>query len=89
MKLEPSQQQAKQQFKKRNPELDSVLRKTKLKIERDNSRVETLEIVESKPHSALIPIKFKSKFLSVFYSTLNGRNSKLTTTFAKNSLKEQ
>ncbi len=60
-KLEASQLQAKRQFKRRNPELDYVVRNSKLKIERDNSRLETLEIVESKPHSTLNPIKFKSK----------------------------
>jgi hypothetical protein len=60
-KLEASQLQAKRQYKKRNPELDSVLRNTKLKIERDNSRLDTLKTVESKPYSTLNPIKFKSK----------------------------
>jgi hypothetical protein len=61
VKLEASQLQAKGQSKRRNPERDSELRNKKPKIERDSSRLETLEIVEKKPHSNLNPIKFKSK----------------------------
>jgi hypothetical protein len=60
VKLEASQLQAKRQFKRRNPELDSELRSNRLKIERDSSRLETLELVVNKPHSNLNPIKFKS-----------------------------
>jgi hypothetical protein len=37
VKLEASQLQAKRQFKRRNPELDSELRNNKLKIERNSS----------------------------------------------------
>jgi hypothetical protein len=60
VKLEASQLQANRQFKRRNPELDSELRSNRLKIERDSSRLETLELVVNKPHSNLNPIKFKS-----------------------------
>jgi hypothetical protein len=60
VKLEASQLQAKRQFKRRNPELDSELRNNKLKIERNSSRLEPLELVVNKPHSNLNPIKFKS-----------------------------
>jgi hypothetical protein len=49
VKLEASQLQARRQFKRRNPELDSELRNNKLKIERDSSRLETLEIAEISP----------------------------------------
>ena len=59
-KLELSQQKAKQNFKRRNVELDSGMKKTKLKLERDSSRLETLHLVDAKPHSILDPIKFKS-----------------------------
>jgi hypothetical protein len=51
VKLEASQLQAKRQFKRRNPELDSELRSNRLKIERDSSRLEMLELVVNKPHS--------------------------------------
>jgi hypothetical protein len=60
-KLEASQLQSKRQFKKRNLELNSVVRNTKLKIEKDNSRLEILKTVESKSYLTLNPIKFKSK----------------------------
>jgi hypothetical protein len=61
VKLEASQLQAKRHYKKRNPELDSVLMSTKLKIERDNSRLETLKRVESKPYLTFNHIKIKYK----------------------------
>ncbi len=60
VKLEASQLQAKRQFKRRNLELDSELRSNRLKIKRNNSRLEMLELVVNKPHSNINPIKFKS-----------------------------
>jgi hypothetical protein len=59
-KLAASKEQAKQNFKKRNMDLDSEQRKTKLKIERDSSRPETLQLLQEKSDSALPSIEFKS-----------------------------
>jgi hypothetical protein len=59
-KLVASQEYAKRKFKKRNPELDSGLRNTKLKVERDCSRLQTLQLVQEKPDSSLPSVKFKS-----------------------------
>ncbi len=41
-------------------DLDSEQRKTKLKIERDSSRLESLQLIQEKSDSALPSIKFKS-----------------------------
>jgi hypothetical protein len=59
-KLVASQEYSKRKFKKRNPELDSGLRNTKLKLERDCSRLQTLQLLQEKPDSSLPSIKFKS-----------------------------
>ncbi len=56
MKLESSQQCARQLFKRRNPEKDSTMKSIKLKMERDQMWVEALEVIETKPHAkALLP----------------------------------
>jgi hypothetical protein len=60
-KLAASKEQAKRNFKKRNMDLDSEQRKTKLKIERDSSRLGTLQLLQEKPDSALLSINFKSR----------------------------
>ena len=61
MKIELSLQGAKQVLKWRNSEKDSTMKRTKLKIERDQTWIEALEEIETKPHASLAPIKFKSK----------------------------
>ncbi len=58
-KLAASKEQAKRNFKKRNMNIDSEQRKTKFKFERDSSRLETLQLLQEKPDSALPSIKFK------------------------------
>jgi hypothetical protein len=61
MKIELSQQCAKRVFKRRNSEKDSTMKRTKIKIERDQTWIEALEEIETKHHASLAPIKFKSK----------------------------
>ena len=59
-KLEMSQKESKRNFKNRNDDLDSGLKKKKMKLERDSSRLETLDLVGTKPHqTTLEPIKYK------------------------------
>jgi hypothetical protein len=36
------------------------LKNAKLKVERDQTRIEMLQHIETKPHSYLSPLKFKS-----------------------------
>jgi hypothetical protein len=60
-KIELFQQHAKRAFKKRNPDAVSVLKNAKLKTQRDQMRIETLQIIETKPHSNLDPLKLRSK----------------------------
>ncbi len=59
-KLAASQEEAKRNFKKRNMELDAEQRKKKLKLERDSSRLETLQQLQDKPDSSLPHLKFKT-----------------------------
>jgi DNA-binding PucR family transcriptional regulator len=59
-KLAVSKEDAKRNFKKRNIELDSEQRQHKQKLERDSSRLETLELLQQKPDSSLPHLKFKS-----------------------------
>lgn len=59
-KLAVSKKDAKRNFKKRNIELDSEQRQHKQKLERDSSRLETLELLQQKPDSSLPHLKFKS-----------------------------
>jgi hypothetical protein len=57
-KIESSQQSAKRVFKSRDPEKDSMMKSKKFKIERDQTRLKALEVIETKPHASLEPIKF-------------------------------
>jgi hypothetical protein len=59
-KLVLSKEDAKRNFKKRNMDLDSEQRKSKLKLERNSSRLETLQILQEKPDSSLPTMKFKT-----------------------------
>ena len=59
--IEQSKQLAKRSFKKRNPEICAATRAVKLKKERDESRVETLILLDQKPHAQLISIYDKKK----------------------------
>ncbi len=47
--------------KRRNPEKDSTMKSTSLEMERDQTQIEALGQIETKPHASLAPIKFKSK----------------------------
>ena len=59
-RLEMSQKESKRDFKNRNDDLDSGLKKKKMKLERDSSRLETLDLVGAMPHqTTLEPIKYK------------------------------
>jgi hypothetical protein len=42
----------------RDPEKDSMMKSKKFKIERDQTRLKALEVIETKPHASLEPIKF-------------------------------
>ena len=53
-KIEASQLLSKRVFKKRNIELCAQERGKKMKKERDDSRTETLHLLESKPHAKLL-----------------------------------
>jgi hypothetical protein len=59
--IEQSKQLAKRSFKKRNPEICAATRAVKLKKERDESRVETLILLDQKPHAQLISIYDQKK----------------------------
>jgi hypothetical protein len=59
-KLVLSKEDAKRNFKKGNMDLDSEQRKSKLKLERNSSRLETLQLLLEKPDSSLPTIKFKT-----------------------------
>jgi hypothetical protein len=59
--IELSKQLAKRSFKKRNPELCAATRAVKLKKERDESRAETLLLVEQKPHTQIITMYDRKK----------------------------
>ncbi len=53
-KIEQSKTSSKRIFKKQNPEICAATRALKVKKERDDSRNETLILVEQKPHTQLI-----------------------------------
>jgi hypothetical protein len=59
--IELSKQLAKRSFKKLNPELCAATRAVKLKKERDESRDETLLLVEQKPHTQFITMYDRKK----------------------------
>ncbi len=59
-KLVLSKEDAKRNFKKRNMDLDSEQRRSTLKLERNSSRLETLQLLLEKPDLSLPTIKFKT-----------------------------
>jgi len=59
-KLVLSKEDAKRNFKKRNMVLDSEQRRSTLKLERNSSRLETLQLLLEKPDLSLPTIKFKT-----------------------------
>jgi len=60
LKMESSQHDSKRDFKRKDTELDSSLKEKKLKSDRDSSRLETLNLIDTKPYQRdLDPIKFK------------------------------
>jgi hypothetical protein len=60
LKMESSHHDSKRNFKRKDTESNSSLKEKKLKSDRDSSRLETLNLVDTKPYQQdLDPIKFK------------------------------